>query len=84
MTKVLVLGAGGQIARWAINMLAVENAELTLFLRHASKITDTPASARVVQGDVFNRGTAGPGRSRAGRRIRQSGWRPRCAGGTDR
>jgi hypothetical protein len=33
MTKVLVLGAGGQIARWAITMLAAENAELTLFLR---------------------------------------------------
>jgi uncharacterized protein YbjT (DUF2867 family) len=55
MTKVLVLGAGGQIARWAINMLAVENAELTLFLRDASKLADTPASAQVVQGDVFNR-----------------------------
>jgi uncharacterized protein YbjT (DUF2867 family) len=55
MTKVLVLGAGGQIARWAINMLAAENAELTLFLRDASKLTDTPASAQVVQGDVLDR-----------------------------
>jgi uncharacterized protein YbjT (DUF2867 family) len=55
MTKVLVLGAGGQIARWAITMLAAENAELTLFLRDAGKLTDTPASARVVQGDVLDR-----------------------------
>jgi uncharacterized protein YbjT (DUF2867 family) len=55
MTKVLVLGAGGQIARWAITMLAAENAELTLFLRDASKLTDTPASAQVVQGDVLDR-----------------------------
>lgn len=55
MTKVLVLGAGGQIARWAITMLAAENAELTLFLRDASRLTDTPASAQVVQGDVLDR-----------------------------
>jgi uncharacterized protein YbjT (DUF2867 family) len=55
MTKVLVLGAGGQIARWAITMLAAENAELTLFLRDASKLTDTPASAQVVHGDVLDR-----------------------------
>lgn len=55
MTKVLVLGAGGQIARWAITMLAAENAELTLFLRDASRLTDTPASGQVVQGDVLDR-----------------------------
>jgi uncharacterized protein YbjT (DUF2867 family) len=32
---VLVLGAGGQIARWAVQMLAREDVEQTLFLRHA-------------------------------------------------
>lgn len=80
----LVLAAGGQIACWAINMLAAENAELTLLLRDAIKLTDTPASAKVVQGDVLEPATAGPGRSRPRRRIRQSGWRLRRAGGRDR
>jgi uncharacterized protein YbjT (DUF2867 family) len=32
MTKVLVLGAGGQIARWAVGMLAEAGVELTLFV----------------------------------------------------
>lgn len=35
MTKVLVLGAGGQIARWVIGMLVGnDDIELTLYLRH--------------------------------------------------
>jgi uncharacterized protein YbjT (DUF2867 family) len=55
MTNVLVLGAGGQIARWAIEMLADQNIELTLFLRDASKLADTPDGARVVEGDVLDR-----------------------------
>jgi uncharacterized protein YbjT (DUF2867 family) len=55
MTKVLVLGAGGQIARWAIEMLADEDVELTLLLRDASKLADAPESARVVEGDVVDR-----------------------------
>jgi hypothetical protein len=38
VTKVLVLGAGGQIARRAIEMLADEDVELTLFLRDAGKL----------------------------------------------
>lgn len=58
MTKVLVLGASGQIARWAVEMLANHpEVELTLFLRDASKL---PAerdlrNSRTVQGDVLNR-----------------------------
>lgn len=58
MTKVLVLGASGQIARWAVEMLAdIPEVELTLFLRDVSKL---PARRllghyRVVEGDVLNR-----------------------------
>jgi uncharacterized protein YbjT (DUF2867 family) len=52
---VLVLGAGAQIARWAIEMLADEDVELTLLLRDASKLADAPEVARVVEGDVLDR-----------------------------
>lgn len=57
MTKVLILGAGGQIAQWAIEMLANRpGIELTLFLRHPSKLSHkAPVNAWVVQGDVMNR-----------------------------
>lgn len=56
MTKVLVLGAGGQIARWVIEMLANNGeVELTLFLRHAARIKrNAPKNAQIVQGDVLN------------------------------
>ncbi|MDE3181417.1 MAG: SDR family oxidoreductase [Acidobacteriota bacterium] len=56
MEKVLVLGAGGQIARWVIEMLAnKDDVRLTLFLRHAKKLRNAPANSQVVQGDVLNR-----------------------------
>lgn len=55
MTNVLVLGAGGRIARRAIAMLADEDIDLTLLLRDASKLTDPPAGARTVEGDVLDR-----------------------------
>ncbi len=57
--KVLVLGAGGQIARWVIEMLAREkDVQLTLFLRHARKLRGkTPPSATIVEGDVLDRKT---------------------------
>jgi uncharacterized protein YbjT (DUF2867 family) len=55
MTKVLVLGAGGQIARWAVPMLAGQDIELTLLLRDAGKPAEPPADARVVEGDVLDR-----------------------------
>jgi uncharacterized protein YbjT (DUF2867 family) len=55
VTKVLVLGAGGRIARWAIELLADEDVELTLFLRDQSKLRDPPKGARVVVGDVLDR-----------------------------
>lgn len=55
MTNVLVLGAGGRIASWAIEMLADQGAELTLLLRDASQLSGVPDDARVVEGDVLDR-----------------------------
>jgi putative NADH-flavin reductase len=56
MTKVLVLGASGQIARWAIDMLAGrDDVSLTLMLRDASKLRrPAPRNADVVEGDVVD------------------------------
>lgn len=57
MTSVLVLGAGGQIARWVIEMLAdSKDVEMTLYLRHARKLHGKPPkNAKVVEGDVLDR-----------------------------
>jgi uncharacterized protein YbjT (DUF2867 family) len=57
MKKVLVLGAGGQIAHWVIEMLKNKNdVELTLFLRHPKKLKgEAPKNAKVVQGDVLKK-----------------------------
>ena len=56
MKNVLVLGAGGQIARWVIEMLAGNSGvKLTLFLRHPRKSRGPlPSNARLVQGDVLH------------------------------
>lgn len=55
MTHVLVLGAGGQIPRWVIEMLKnSRDVELTLFLRRTQSLKqDAPKNAKVVQGDVL-------------------------------
>lgn len=55
--RVLVLGAGGQIARWVIEMLASsKDVSLTLYLRHMRKLKGkAPANAKVVEGDVLDR-----------------------------
>jgi uncharacterized protein YbjT (DUF2867 family) len=56
MTRVLILGAGGQIARWVITGLADDPAlAMTLFLRHPRRLADKPANAQAVQGDVLDR-----------------------------
>ena len=57
MTNVLVLGAGGQIARWVIEMLAdSKDVEMTLYLRHARKLHGKPPkNAKVIEGDVLDR-----------------------------
>lgn len=56
MKNVLVLGAGGQIARWVIERLADKpDVQLTLFLRDASRLVGgIPGNARVIEGDVLD------------------------------
>ncbi|VWC69501.1 MULTISPECIES: SDR family oxidoreductase [Burkholderia] len=56
MTKVLILGASGQIARWAVQMLGErKDVEQTLLVRDPRKLASTePANARVVIGDVMD------------------------------
>lgn len=65
MKKVLVLGAGGQIARWVIEMLSDSTGiELTLYLRQARKLHGkAPQNARVIEGDVLDRKTLDPAMS---------------------
>lgn len=56
MTKTLILGASGQIARHVVDMLAERgDAEMTLFLRNVQKLgRDVPANARIIEDDVHN------------------------------
>jgi uncharacterized protein YbjT (DUF2867 family) len=56
MSKVLILGASGQIARWVIGMLAdAKDLELTLFLRHKRKLQGAvPGNAHVIVGNVLD------------------------------
>ncbi|WP_176042130.1 SDR family oxidoreductase [Burkholderia stabilis] len=57
MTKVLVLGASGQIARWAVQMLGLKNdVKQTLLVRDPKKLAgNEPANASVVIGDVLDK-----------------------------
>ncbi|MBN9379124.1 MAG: SDR family oxidoreductase [Chitinophagaceae bacterium] len=56
-TNVLILGAGGQIAKHVIEFLQEkENIHLTLFLRNAQQIKTTKGSAiNIIEGDVLNK-----------------------------
>jgi uncharacterized protein YbjT (DUF2867 family) len=56
MSKVLILGANGQVARYAIDLFLKEtDARLTLYLRNARRLNDVdPARARVIEGDVLD------------------------------
>lgn len=56
MTNVLILGAGGQIARHVIEALDGDgDVHLTLFARNPAKLTGSvPANAEIVQGDVLD------------------------------
>ncbi|VXA58115.1 NAD-dependent dehydratase [Acinetobacter proteolyticus] len=55
MKNILVLGATGQIAKWAVEMLGnQEDIQQTLFVRDAKKLAKIPNNAKVVQGDVLN------------------------------
>ncbi|WP_322103187.1 SDR family oxidoreductase [Paraburkholderia sp. J41] len=57
MKHILILGAGGQIARWVVRALAdCHDTSLTLLVRNPSRLTGRePSNARVVIGDVLDR-----------------------------
>ncbi|QKH38519.1 SDR family oxidoreductase [Achromobacter pestifer] len=57
MTKVLILGASGQIARWVVRMLGErQNIEQTLLVRDPKKLTGAePSNARIAIGDVMDK-----------------------------
>jgi uncharacterized protein YbjT (DUF2867 family) len=57
MTKVLILGASGQIARWAVQMLGEHaSVEQTLLVRDPRKLVSSePANAKIVIGDVMDK-----------------------------
>ncbi|MBP5988786.1 MAG: SDR family oxidoreductase [Piscinibacter sp.] len=53
MTNLLILGAAGQIAQWAVRLLAQrDDVRLTLFVRDAAKLGGIPPNAVVVEGDA--------------------------------
>lgn len=56
MTKVLILGANGQLARNTTRLfLDATSIELTLYLRRASRLQNPdPARVRVIEGDVLD------------------------------
>ncbi|OXJ08178.1 SDR family oxidoreductase [Burkholderia sp. AU6039] len=57
MTKVLILGASGQIARWVVQMLGEKkDVKQTLLIRDPKKLAgNEPANASVVIGDVLDK-----------------------------
>lgn len=57
MTKVLILGANGQIAKWVVSMLANrDDIQQSLFVRDPGKLSyELPANAQVIVGDALNR-----------------------------
>ncbi|MFZ6781264.1 NAD(P)H-binding protein [Undibacterium sp. Ji83W] len=57
MTRVLILGANGQLARHTTAyFLKKTDAHLTLYLRHASRLKNPdPKRATIVEGDVLDR-----------------------------
>ena len=56
MKKILILGANGQIARFAIDLfLQTSDAQLTLYLRNAKRLRQLESDrVRVVEGDVLD------------------------------
>ncbi|AZS47984.1 hypothetical protein CVS53_02694 [Microbacterium oxydans] len=54
MTRVLILGASGQVAEQALGLLSDTDFDLTLFARDEGKLTNAPAGADVVAGDVLD------------------------------
>jgi uncharacterized protein YbjT (DUF2867 family) len=56
MKKILILGAGGQVAQWVIRAFAGRDSiALTLLLRNPGKLpTPVPANGNVLAGDVLD------------------------------
>ncbi len=55
MARILVLGANGEIARFATDLfLKTTDAHLTLFLRHAKRLKSLGDRVRIVEGDVLD------------------------------
>jgi len=55
MKKALILGAGGNIASHVIDLLAGrDDVQLTLLARNPKRLRKTPATARVVEGNVLD------------------------------
>lgn len=55
-TKVLVLGAGGAIARHVIDFLKdKKNIELTLFARNTNGLAEQAPNAKIISGDVLHK-----------------------------
>ena len=56
MRKVLILGASGSVARYAVDLFLKEtDAQLTLYVRHPGRLnTVDPSRARVIAGDVLD------------------------------
>jgi uncharacterized protein YbjT (DUF2867 family) len=56
MKNVLILGATGSVARYAVDLFLTEtDAQLTLYVRNARRLKNVdPSRARVVEGDVLD------------------------------
>jgi len=56
LTNVLILGASGQIARYAIDLFLSEtDAQLTLYLRNSNRLRKYESDrVRIIEGDVLN------------------------------
>ena len=55
MKNVIIIGAGGSLARFVIEELEKQNdLHLTLFLRNRNRLTKKPINATIVEGDVMD------------------------------
>jgi uncharacterized protein YbjT (DUF2867 family) len=55
MKNVIIIGAGGSLARFVIEELEKQNEfHLTLFLRNRNRLTKKPINATIVEGDVMD------------------------------
>ena len=82
MTKVLILGANGQLARNTTRVfLEKTDVALTLYLRRASRLRNPdPGRVKIVEGDVLDAGALRARHARTRRGLRQSCRRHGAAG----